>query len=258
MAQTTTVTNQAINEASAHVLPGCMSWVVDMALLPLLLLAEGYLMGSLFARGWVSDIEAPSRWGLYHALGVFVFYAAGAATAGLGLRASVGFAAALRLKRWGFAFLNLLTVVGLSVAELWSSFSERSFHLAPSPADRAVLTWLHQPADAGITPTLVVVSLVLPFASLTYGFSQQHKAQQRLAAQSAPVRVEEKEEEQEEEEKVAAKQSMTAATLSRIRRLPTARGESLWGKQRQASVSPVTAEEAGPDPLEQAQPSASS
>ncbi len=45
-----------------------MSWVIDMALLPLLLLAEGYLMGSLFARGWVTDIEAPSRWGWYHAL----------------------------------------------------------------------------------------------------------------------------------------------------------------------------------------------
>ncbi len=252
MAHTTSVTNQAINEASAHVLPGCMSWVIDMALLPLLLLAEGYLMGSLFARGWVSDIEAPSRWGLYHALGVLVFYAAGAATAGLGLRASVAFAAALRMKRRGFAALNLLTVVGLSAAELWSSFSERSFHLAASPADRAVLTWLHQPADAGITPTLVVVSLVLPFASLTYGFSQQHKAQQRLAVQSAPVRAEQEEEEEEEVSPAPV------ASPSRVRRLPVARGASLWGKQRQASVSPVAPEEAGPDPLGPAQPVASS
>jgi uncharacterized membrane protein len=254
MAQTTPVTNQAINEASAHVLPGCMSWVIDMALLPLLLLAEGYLMGSLFARGWVNDIEAPSRWGLYHTLGVLVFYAAGAATAGLGLRASVGFAASLRLKRWGFAFLNLLTVVGLSVAELWSSFSERSFHLAPSPADRAVLTWLHQPPDAGITPTLVVVSLVLPFASLTYGFSQQHKAQQRLALQNTSVQAEKEEDEEEEEEAAPA----PVAPPPKVRRLPVARGASLWGKQRQASVSPVAAEEAGPDPLAQAQPVPSS
>jgi uncharacterized membrane protein len=255
MANTTTVTNQAINEASAHVLPGCMSWVIDMALLPLLLLAEGYLMGSLFARGWVNDIEAPSRWGLYHTLGVLVFYAAGAATAGLGLRASVGFAASLRLKRWGFAFLNLLTVVGLSVAELWSSFSERSFHLAPSPADRAVLTWLHQPADAGITPTLVVVSLVLPFASLTYGFSQQHKAQQRLGVQETAMQTAEDKDEEEEEEKAVPAPAVPA---SKVRRLPTARGASLWGKQRQASVSPVAAEEAGSDPLAQARPVPSS
>jgi uncharacterized membrane protein len=250
MAHTTSVTNQAINDASAHVLPGCMSWVIDMALLPLLLLAEGYLMGSLFARGWVNDIEAPSRWGLYHALGVFVFYAAGAATAGLGLRASVAFAASLRIKRWGFAFLNLLTVVGLSVAELWSSFSERSFHLAPSPADRAVLTWLHQPADAGITPTLVVVSLVLPFASLTYGFSQQHKAQQRLAVQGTAVQAEENEEEEE---------AAPAPVVSppKVRRLPTARGASLWGKQQQAAAT-TAVQEGGPDPLAQAQPVPSS
>jgi uncharacterized membrane protein len=242
MAHASPVTNQAITEASAHVLPGCMSWVIDMALLPLLLLAEGYLMGSLFARGWVSDIEAPSHWGFYHALGVLVFYAAGAATAGLGLRASVAFAASLRAKRWGFACLNLLTVVGLSAAELWSSFSERSFHLAASPADRAVLTFWHFPPDAGITPTLVVVSLVLPFASLTYGFSQQHKAQQRLA-----VQVQAEQAEAEEEAAPAP-----VASPPKVRRLPTARGASLWGKQRQPE------EEAAPVPLEQRQPVPSS
>jgi hypothetical protein len=250
MASTTTVTNQDITDASAHVLPGLVAWLIDNALLPLLLIAEGYLMGSLFARGWVSDIETPSQWGVYHAIGVCVFYAAGAATAGLGLRASVTFAASLRLKRWGFAFLNLLTVTGLSVAELWSSFSERSFHLAPSPADEAVLRWLHQP-DTGITPTLVVVSLVLPFVSLTYGFSQQHKAQQRLAVQGASVQAEEDEDEEE-----AAPAPVASPT--RVRRLPTARGASLWGKQRQASVSSVAAEEVGPVPLEQAQPVPSS
>lgn len=249
MAQASSVTNQAITDASAHVLPGFVAWLIDNALLPLLLLAEGYLMGSLFARGWVSDIEAPSRWGWYHAIGVLVFYAAGAATAGLGLRASVSFAASLRLKRWGFALLNLLTVMGLSVAELWSSFSERSFHLAPSPADRAVLTFLHFPPDAGITPTLVVVSLVLPFASLTYGFSQQHKAQQRLAVQTARVQA------KEEGEKEAT--PAPVAPPPNVRRLPTAQGASWWGKQRQAAATPAAAK-GGPVPLEQAQPVPSS
>ncbi len=247
MANTTTVTNQAINEASAHVLPTFVAWMIDNALLPLLLIAEGYLMGSLFARGWVSDIETPALWGWYHALGVLVFYAAGAATAGLGLRASVAFAASLRAKRWGFAFLNLLTVVGLSVAELWSSFSERSFHLIASPADRAVLQWLGKPPDAGITPTLVVVSLVLPFASLTYGFSQQHKAKQHLAVQVQAV------EDTAEEEAAPA----PVASPPKVRRLPTARGASLWGKQRQAEKAAVT-EEVGPVPLEQTQPVPSS
>jgi hypothetical protein len=237
MANEPDVTNQTINDASAHVLPQFVAWTIDNALLPLLLIAEGYLMGSLFARGWVRDLETPTQWGWYHALGVLVFYAAGAATAGLGLRASVAFAACLDLKRWGFAALNLLTVLGLSAAELWSSFSERSFHLAPSPADEAVLRWLHQP-DTGITPTLIVVSVVLPFVSLTYGFSQQHKARQRLAEQTA------------EEPKAAAEES---AAPSRVKRLPTARAASLWRKAQQR----VAVQEAGPDPLAQKQPASS-
>ena len=248
MAHTSVVTNQDISEASAHVLPGFVAWLIDTLLLPLLLIAEGYLMGSLFARGWVSDIEAPSRWGWYHALGVLVFYAAGAATAGLGLRASVAFAASLRARRWGFAFLTLLTVVGLSAAEIWSSFSERSFHLVASPADRAVLAFLHFPPDAGITPTLVVVSLVLPFASLTYGFSQQHKALRRLAVQGAPPVSSE----DEEEEAAPA----PVAPPARVRRLPAARGSSLWNKARQPSVP--AEEEAVLVPLDQRQPVASS
>jgi hypothetical protein len=236
MANEPDVTNQTINDASAHVLPQFMAWTIDNALLPLLLIAEGYLMGSLFARGWVRDLETPSEWGWYHALGVLVFYAAGAATAGLGLRASVSFAACLDLKRWGFAALNLLTVLGLSAAELWSSFSERSFHLAPSPADEAVLRWLHQP-DTGITPTLIVVSVVLPFVSLTYGFSQQHKARQRLAEQTA------------EAPKATAEEP---AAPSRFKRVPTARAASLWRKAQRVAV-----QEAGPDPLAQKQPASS-
>ncbi len=227
----TTVTNQAITDASAHVLPWFVAWMIDHLLLPLLLIAEGYLMGSLFARGWVSEIEMPERWGAYHALGVVVFYAAGAATAGLGLRASVAFAASLQAKRWGVVCLNLLTVVGLSAAELWSSFSERRFHLALSPADRAVLTFLHQPADAAITPTLVDVSLVLPFASLTYGFSQQHKARKHLAAQGTAV--------QAGDDEVGEEAKPPVSVASRVRRLPAARGVSWWGKQRQTAGAAV-------------------
>ena len=156
--------------------PPFMNWLIDNALLPLLLLAEGYLMGSLFSRGWVDNIETPNHWGTYHGIGVVVFYGAGAVTAGLGLRASVAYAASLHRHKWGFAFLNLLTVVGLSLSEMWASFSERSFHLITSPADGAVLHFLGFPANAAISPTLLVASIVLPFTTLTYGFSQQGKA----------------------------------------------------------------------------------
>lgn len=170
-----------VYDEASHVLPGPINWVTNNVLLFLLLCAEGYLMGSLFARGWVDNIEAPNHWGTYHGFGVVLFYAAGAATAGLSLRASVAAAAALKRKQWGFAFFNFFTLAVLSASEIWSSFSERSFHLVTSPADRALLAFVHQPPTSAISPTLVVVSIVLPFASFSYGFSQQRKARTSAA-----------------------------------------------------------------------------
>src|SRR5215469_3464359 len=165
-----------VYEEESHVLPPFVNWLIDNALLPLLLIAEGYLMGSLFVRGWVSDIEQPLNWGAYHGAGVVAFFMAGAATAGLNLRASVAFAGFLQRRKFGFAFMNFLTVIGLSASEVWSSLEERSFHLITSPADKAVLAWFHAPANSALTPSLVITSIVLPFTTLTYGFSQQRKA----------------------------------------------------------------------------------
>lgn len=168
--------SEDVYEQAAHHLPPAINFIINNLLLLLLLIAEGYLMGSLFSRGWVDNIEAPNQWGTYHGVGVILFYAAGAATAGLGLRASVAAAAAIRGKKWGFGVFNLFTLVVLSASEIWSSLSERSFHLVASPADTAALAYFGQPANAAISPTLLVVSFVLPFASLSYGFSQQRKA----------------------------------------------------------------------------------
>ncbi|MBA2678712.1 MAG: hypothetical protein H0U76_10020 [Ktedonobacteraceae bacterium] len=168
--------SEDVYEQAAHHLPPAINFIINNLLLLLLLIAEGYLMGSLFSRGWVDNIEAPNHWGTYHGVGVILFYAAGAATAGLGLRASVAAAAAIRGKKWGFGVFNLFTLLVLSASEIWSSLSERSFHLVASPADHALLASMGQPPDAAISPTLLVVSFVLPFASLSYGFSQQRKA----------------------------------------------------------------------------------
>jgi len=181
MADTKKPDTSDVYDEAAHVLPPVVNWITNNVLLLLLLVAEGYLMGSLFARGWVDNIEAPNNWGTYHGVGVVLFYSAGAATAGLSLRSSVAAAAALKRKQYGFAFFNFFTLAVLSASEIWSSFSERSFHLVTSPADRALLAFVHQPPTSAISPTLVVVSIVLPFASLSYGFSQQRKARTSAA-----------------------------------------------------------------------------
>ena len=175
-------TGQAdVYESAAYVLPGFVNWMTNTLLLPLLLMAEGYLLGSLFSRGWVDNIESPNHWGDFHGLGVVLFFGAGVASAGLALRASVAAASCFQQRRLGFALFNLLTLFLMTGAEAWSSFSERSFHLISSPADGAVLRWMGFAANSPITPTLVIVSVILPIVSLSYGFSQLHRAKVSMA-----------------------------------------------------------------------------
>jgi hypothetical protein len=156
----------------AHVLPRWVNFIQDNLFLTFLILAEAYLLGTLMTLGWVADIEAPSRWGTYHGLGVVLFFFAGAMAAGVALRCSVAAAAAFKRRELGFALFNFLGLVVFSGAEIWASLSERSANLRPTPADTAVLQLLGV-SDLPVSPTVVVVALLLPFASLYYGFSQQ-------------------------------------------------------------------------------------
>jgi hypothetical protein len=134
--------------------------------------------------GWVPDIEAPSHWGTYHGLGVVLFFLAGAMAAGVALRCSVKAAGCFSRHAWGMALFNFTGLVLFSGAEIWASLSERSANLQPTPADRAVLAILGLPT-APVSPTVVVVAVLLPFASLYYGFSQQRRATDAERAEQA-------------------------------------------------------------------------
>jgi hypothetical protein len=150
---------------AAHVLPRWVNYVIENWLLTCLLLAEAYLLGTLMTLGWGKDVEAPSAWGWYHCIGVVLFFAAGAT-------AAVG---AFKRHEWGFALFNFLGLLVFSSVEIWASLSERSSNLHPTPADNAVLDalGLH---GASVSPTVVMVAALLPFASIYYGFSQQGRA----------------------------------------------------------------------------------
>jgi hypothetical protein len=156
----------------AHALPGWVNFIQDNLFLSFLILAEAYLLGTLMTLGWVPDIESPSHWGTYHGVGVVLFFLAGAMAAGVALRCSVAAAAGFRRREWGFALFNFLGVGAFCGAEIWASLSERSANLHPTPADKAVLQLLGV-SSLPVSPTVVVVALLLPFASLYYGFSQQ-------------------------------------------------------------------------------------
>jgi len=163
---------RARRDDGAHALPRWVNFIQDNLFLTFLILAEAYLLGTLMTLGWVADIEAPSRWGTYHGLGVILFFFAGAMAAGVALRCSVAAASAFKRRELGFALFNFVGLVVFSVAEIWASLSERSANLRPTPADTAVLNLLGI-SDLPVSPTVLVVALLLPFASLYYGFSQQ-------------------------------------------------------------------------------------
>jgi hypothetical protein len=83
------------------------------------------------------------------------------------------------------ALFNFTGLVLFSGAEIWASLSEPSANLQPTPADKAVLAILGLPA-APVSPTVVVVAFLLPFASLYYGFSrQQRRATEEERAEQA-------------------------------------------------------------------------
>jgi hypothetical protein len=177
-------------DEGAHALPGWVNFIQDNLFLSFLILAEAYLLGTLMTLGWVPDIESPAHWGTYHGVGVVLFFLAGAMAAGVALRCSVAAAAGFRRREWGFALFNFLGVVAFCGAEIWASLSERSANLHPTPADKAVLQLLGI-ASLPVSPTIVVIALLLPFASLYYGFSQQ-RAQHDTAEERA-AKLEEEE-----------------------------------------------------------------
>jgi hypothetical protein len=178
------------SDEGAHALPGWVNFIQDNLFLSFLILAEAYLLGTLMTLGWVPDIESPGHWGTYHAVGVVLFFLAGAMAAGVALRCSVAAAAGFRRREWGFALFNFLGVAAFCGAEIWASLSERSANLHPTPADKAVLQLLGI-ASLPVSPTIVVIALLLPFASLYYGFSQQ-RAQHDTAEERA-AKLEEEE-----------------------------------------------------------------
>jgi hypothetical protein len=218
----------------AHTLPRWVNVIQDNLFLSFLILAEAYLLGTLMTLGWVADIEAPSRWGTYHGVGVVLFFLAGAMAAGVALRCSVKAAGCFSRHEWGMATFNFLGLVLFSGAEIWASLSERSANLAPTPADRAVLSILGV-SLAPVSPTVVVVAFLLPFASLYYGFSQQQR----------------RETEEERAEQAAAEDFALKRRLARAEAAATRRAVQVGGLAAavRAGVQAVRAGEPAAGPL---------
>jgi hypothetical protein len=80
--------------------------------------------------------------------------------------------------------LGLMTFVG---AEVWCSLTERSGNLAPSVADIAVLHALGLPTT-GVSPTLIVIAILIPYVALFWGFASQTSTPVKVAIEDPAER----------------------------------------------------------------------
>ncbi len=163
-------TQQQGESYSAHVLPPYFEKIQRYLVLPLLLLAEFYVNGLLSVRGIVANLAAPDTWDWYGWVGVAImFVAIGLACAGIAVGLSGRCAEAFALGRW-YAFPLLLGVVVFAGVEFYAGISERSVNLVATPADTAVGQVIGLALSAA-TPASIMASIILPVATIFYGFA---------------------------------------------------------------------------------------
>ncbi len=153
-------------------LPRWAAFLQDNVLLSLLMLSEGYILGITLATGWVANLDSPHSWGVFHGVGVILFFATGVAGGGLMIRLSYQVADAIQSRRFGIGLFNFSGLIAVATCEIWASLSERSNYLIISPADRAVLTWLGFP-NASVSPTIIIIAFLPALLALYWGFAAQ-------------------------------------------------------------------------------------
>lgn len=173
-----------------HIIPAWVIWVQRNFLLSALIIAEAYLLGTFMTQGWVPGLEQPLSWGVYGSIGVGIFFVAGACIASLTLFCGAKSAVSFQNGRYAMGVFNFIGLLFFATCEIWASLAERSAYLHPQPSDIAVLSALsiHNPA---ISVTAVVVSILLPVASVYYGFSQQPQRLKTADEQAAEAEAEE-------------------------------------------------------------------
>lgn len=158
--------NDATPRTGHASMPAFATWIQDNLLLPLLIVASGYVNGLMLVEGIVPNIEDPNTWGTFHGIGVVVLFAAGLAMGGLTLRVSYKLSECVMHKQWGRAIFLGMGMLVLAVIEFWASFSQRAPNLPPTAAD--LLLPFHSQA---FSATAILIALVIPFASQLWGFA---------------------------------------------------------------------------------------
>lgn len=187
---------------SAHVLPGYFEQIQKWLVLPLLLICEFYVMGLFSARGFVNNLADPGSWSWYGSVGVAVsFFGVGLACAGIALGLSGNCAEAFARGRMIRGLFLGAGVAFFAGVELYAGISERSVNLISTPADTALGQFIGLALKAA-TPASIIASILLPLATIFYGFAL--KPPQIEAAEVRKERMQREQEEAEHKLKLAA------------------------------------------------------
>jgi hypothetical protein len=152
-------------------MPRFVTWIQDTLLLPLLMIASGYINGLMLTEGWVPNIEDPHTWGIFHGIGLGILFAAGGAMGGLTVRVGYKLSECILQRQGGRAVFLAFGLAMLSLIEFWASFSQRAPNLHPTAAD-SLLPW----PPFAFSATAILIAAVLPFTSMFWGFTADDPA----------------------------------------------------------------------------------
>lgn len=156
-------------------MPRFVAWVQDNLLLTLLIIASGFVNGVMMIDGWVANVQDPASWGIWGTFGVVILFAAGLGMGGLSVRISYKLSECYANRQWGRVAFMALGMAVFAFVEFWASFSQRAAHIHLTPADSALLGVfnIHNPA---VSLTAILISIVVPFASVFWGFAAEDPA----------------------------------------------------------------------------------
>lgn len=156
-------------------MPGFVVWIQDNLLLTLLIISSGFVNMVMLVDGIVPNIEDPATWGAFRTGEIIALAAAGLGLGGLALRISYKIAVCYSARQWGRVVFLAFGMSTFAFIEFWASFSQRAQHIATTPADAAVLS-LFNIQNPSVSLTAVLISIVIPFASIFWGFAADDPA----------------------------------------------------------------------------------
>lgn len=160
-------------------MPRFVAWVQDNLLLTLLIIASGFVNGVMMIDGWVANVQDPQSWGVWGTFGVVILFAAGLGMGGLALRISYKLSECYANRQWGRVAFMALGMLVFAFIEFWASFSQRAAHIHLTPADSALLGVLNI-RNPTVSLTAILISIVVPFASIFWGFAAEDPAPKAL------------------------------------------------------------------------------